>query len=153
MKRIGGVICGLLIVLAVSNLHARDAIPKLIQLLDSPHQPVRFEVTELLGELRAREAIPGLIKRLGDDPWQRFAHAIQLGQTIEATVTRVMPYGAFAKVSEGVEGLIHVSELAANRVADPNEVVRIGDVLPVKIIGVDGERRRLSLSARLAEHA
>ena len=102
---------------------------------------------------RERQRISLSIKRLGDDPWQRFAHAIQVGQTIEATVTRVMPYGAFARVSEGVEGLIHVSELAGNRVADPNEVVRVGDVLPVKIIGVDGERRRLSLSARLAEHA
>src|SRR5256886_4402730 len=102
---------------------------------------------------RERQRISLSIKRLGDDPWQLFAHAIQLGQTIEATVTRVMPYGAFAKVSQGVEGLIHVSELAGNRVSDPNEVVRVGDVLPVKIIGVDGERRRLSLSARLAEHA
>jgi small subunit ribosomal protein S1 len=62
-----------------------------------------------------------------------------------------MPYGAFAKVADGVEGLVHVSELAEGRVADPNEVVRMGDLLKVKILGVDTERRRLSLSARLAD--
>lgn len=61
-----------------------------------------------------------------------------------------MPYGAFARVAEGVEGLIHVSELGRERVADPHEV-RAGEVLPVWIVAVDRERRRLSLSARLAE--
>jgi len=64
-----------------------------------------------------------------------------------------MPYGAFAKVAEGVEGLIHVSELAAHHVADPNEVVRVNDRLPVKVVSIDTERRRLSLSARLADSA
>ncbi|TME90084.1 MAG: S1 RNA-binding domain-containing protein [Chloroflexi bacterium] len=62
-----------------------------------------------------------------------------------------MPYGAFARVADGVEGLIHVSEIAAERVADPNEAVRVGDVLAVRIVAIDRERRRLSLSARLAE--
>ena len=65
-------------------------------------------------------------------------------------VTRFMPYGAFAKVADGIEGLVHVSELADHRIADPSEVVRVGDVVPVKIVSVDTERRRLSLSARLA---
>src|SRR5436305_7800748 len=71
---------------------------------------------------RERQRISLSMKRLGDDPWQRFTQAMQLGQTVESSVTRVMPYGAFAKVAEGVEGLIHVSELAAHRVEDPNEV-------------------------------
>jgi small subunit ribosomal protein S1 len=69
----------------------------------------------------------------------------------EATVTRVMPYGAFARIGEGVEGLIHVSELAQQRVADPSQVVRVGDRLPVKVVSIDKARRRLSLSSRLAE--
>ncbi|HEY6959288.1 MAG TPA: S1 RNA-binding domain-containing protein [Candidatus Limnocylindria bacterium] len=113
-------------------------------------QSVRVMV---VGIDRERQRISLSIKRLGDDPWATFVRDVQPGQTIESTVTRVMPYGAFAKVAEGVEGLIHVSELAPYRVADPNEVVHVGDVLPVKIVAVDTERRRLSLSARLAERS
>lgn len=111
-------------------------------------QQVRVMV---VGVDRERQRISLSIKRLADDPWQRFTEAVQPGQTVEATVTRVMPYGAFARVSDGVEGLIHVSELADHRVSDPNEVAHVGDVLQVRIIGVDTERRRLSLSARLAD--
>lgn len=102
---------------------------------------------------RERQRISLSIKRLGDDPWERFTNAVRPGQTVAATVTRVMPYGAFAKVADGVEGLVHVSELAAHRVADPNDVVRVGDALQVKIVAIDTDRRRLSLSARLADHA
>ena len=76
---------------------------------------------------------------------------LDTGQTIDATVTRVMPYGAFARVADGVEGLIHVSEFGRETGADPNDAVRVGDVLPVRIVAVDRERRRLSLSARLPE--
>ncbi|HZP97112.1 MAG TPA: S1 RNA-binding domain-containing protein [Candidatus Limnocylindria bacterium] len=104
----------------------------------------------VIGIDRERQRISLSIKRLGGDPWDRFVKAVQVGQSVEATVTRVMPYGAFARVAEGVEGLVHVSELADHRVADPHEVVRVGDVLVVKIVGVDAVRRHLSLSARLA---
>lgn len=102
---------------------------------------------------RDRQRISLSIKRLAGDPWTEFTRSIQPGQIVEATVTRVMPYGAFARVADGVEGLVHVSELAPERVADPSEVVRAGDVLRVKIVGVDADRRRLSLSAKLAEGA
>jgi len=117
--------------------------------LYSVGQKVRVMV---VGIDRERQRISLSIKRLADDPWQRFTSAVRPGETLQATVTRVMPYGAFARVAEGVEGLIHVSELASHRVADPNEVVKPGDTLPVRIVGVDTERRRLSLSARVAEH-
>lgn len=101
---------------------------------------------------RERQRISLSMKRLSGDPWDTFTRRVDPGRTVEATVTRVMPYGAFAKVAEGVEGLIHVSELAPYRVTDPSDVVRVGDRLPVKIVGIDREKRRLSLSARLAEH-
>ena len=78
-------------------------------------------------------------------------HELPVGTDIDATVTRVMPYGAFVRIEDGVEGLIHVSELASRRVSDPNEVVHVGDRLPVKVVSIDRERRRLSLSSRLAE--
>ena len=91
------------------------------------------------------------MKRLGADPWERYVNQLDTGQTVDATITRVMPYGAFARVAEGVEGLIHVSELGRERVADPNAAVHVGEVIPVRVVAVDRERRRLSLSARLSE--
>lgn len=118
--------------------------------LYSVGQTVRVMV---VGIDRERQRISLSIRRLNDDPWARFTKSLRPGETLEATVTRVMPYGAFARVADGVEGLIHVSELSAQRIADPNELVKVGDVLPVKIVGIDTERRRLSLSARLPERA
>ncbi|MGH2492339.1 MAG: 30S ribosomal protein S1 [Candidatus Limnocylindria bacterium] len=110
--------------------------------------PVKVMV---VGVDRDRQRISLSIKRLGADPWEQYVNQLKTGQTVDATVTRVMPYGAFARIADGVEGLIHVSELAVARVADPNEAVHVGDVLPVRIVGIDRQRRRLSLSARLAE--
>ncbi len=101
---------------------------------------------------RERQRIGLSIRRLTEDPWDRFMRTLPPGKTVNATVTRVMPYGAFAKVADGVEGLIHVSELAAGRVADANDVVRVGAALAVKVVAVDAMRRRLSLSVRLAQH-
>ena len=111
-------------------------------------QSVRVVV---VGIDQERQRISLSIKRLEDDPWDRFVRSVTVGQTVPATVVRVMPYGAFARVAEGVEGLVHVSELAAQRVADPGEVVHLGDSIQVKIVSIDTERRRLSLSARLAD--
>ena len=105
----------------------------------------------VVGVDRDRQRISLSIKRLGADPWEEYVNQLETGQTISATVTRVMPYGAFARIAEGVEGLIHISELSPDRVADPNVAVHAGDVLRVRIVAIDRERRRLSLSARLAE--
>jgi small subunit ribosomal protein S1 len=111
-------------------------------------EPVKVMV---VGLDRERQRISLSIKRLSADPWQRYVDQLETGQTVDATVTRVMPYGAFARVADGVEGLIHISEIASERVDDPSEAVRIGQVLPVRIVAIDRERRRLSLSARLTQ--
>ena len=103
----------------------------------------------VVGLDRERHRISLSIKRLTADPWEGQVDQLETGQTVDATVTRVMPYGAFARVADGVEGLIHVSEIASERVGAPNEAVRVGQVLPVRILAIDRERRRLSLSARL----
>jgi small subunit ribosomal protein S1 len=103
----------------------------------------------VVGVDRERQRISLSIKRLAPDPWERYVDELETGQTVEASVTRVMPYGAFARVADGVEGLIHISEIASERVGDPTEAVRIGQVLPVRIVAIDRERRQLSLSARL----
>jgi small subunit ribosomal protein S1 len=107
----------------------------------------------VIGIDRDRQRISLSMRRLADDPWELFMRGVHVGQTVPAAVTRIMPYGAFAKLAEGVEGLVHVSELADHRVAEPSEVVRVGQVLPVKIVSVDTDRRRLSLSARLADQS
>jgi small subunit ribosomal protein S1 len=105
----------------------------------------------VVGVDRERQRISLSIKRLGADPWEQHVGQLETGQTVDATVTRVMPYGAFARVADGVEGLIHITELAGEHVGDPSGTVHAGDVLPVRIVAIDRERRRLSLSARLAE--
>ena len=112
-----------------------------------PGDPVRVLVTAVD---REKGRISLSIKRLQEDPWERAVRDLSLGTEIEATVTRVMPYGAFARVPAGIEGLIHVSEIASRRIATPAEVVRPGDVVRVRVVAIDPDRRRLSLSMRQA---
>jgi small subunit ribosomal protein S1 len=109
--------------------------------------PIRVVVT---GVDRERGRISLSVKRLEEDPWARAMRELHPGDEVDATVTRVMPYGAFASVPVGVEGLIHVSEIAAHHVGSPNEVVRVGDLVRVRVVAIDPERRRLSLSIRQA---
>jgi small subunit ribosomal protein S1 len=109
--------------------------------------PIRVVVT---GVDRERGRISLSVKRLEEDPWARAMRELHPGDEVDATVTRVMPYGAFASVPVGVEGLIHVSEIAAHHVDSPNEVVRAGDLVRVRVVAIDPERRRLSLSIRQA---
>ena len=112
-----------------------------------PGQAVRVLVT---GVDKDRGRISLSIRRLEQDPWTRTPAELPLGAEIEATITRVMPYGAFARVVTGIEGLIHISEIAARRIASPGEVVNVGDRVRVRVVAIDPERRRLSLSMRQA---
>jgi small subunit ribosomal protein S1 len=112
-----------------------------------PGDPVRVLVT---GVERERGRISLSIKRLEEDPWARAVHQLAIGSEVEATVTRVMPYGAFARVPTGIEGLIHISEIALRRITSPAEVVRPGDVVRVRVVAIDPDRCRLSLSMRQA---
>ncbi|MGH2450550.1 MAG: 30S ribosomal protein S1 [Candidatus Limnocylindria bacterium] len=109
---------------------------------------VRVAVTAIDKE---RERISLSIKRLANDPWERIGTEFALGADADGTVTRLMPFGAFVRIADDLEGLVHVSELAPHRVAHPSEVVQVGDQVRVRIVGVDPERRRLSLSIRQAE--
>jgi small subunit ribosomal protein S1 len=88
------------------------------------------------------------MKQLQEDPWARVGTELRLGDEVDATITKLMPFGAFARLREGLEGLIHISELAPHRVAETAEVVREGERRRVRIVGIDAERRRLSLSLR-----
>jgi small subunit ribosomal protein S1 len=110
--------------------------------------PVRVVVTAIDPE---KERISLSIKQLADDPWTRVGTDFAEGGTYEAEITRLMAFGAFARIGDGLEGLVHVSELAAHRIAEPGDAVQVGDRVRVKIVGIDQERRRLSLSIRQAE--
>jgi small subunit ribosomal protein S1 len=112
-----------------------------------PGDGVRVLVT---GIDRERGRISLSIRRLEEDPWAHAKQELAVGTDVDATVTRVMPYGAFARVTTGIEGLIHISEIAPRRIATPAEVVHPGDLLRVRVVAIDPERRRLSLSVRQA---
>jgi len=112
-----------------------------------PGDAVRVLVTAVD---RERGRISLSIKRLEEDPWARALRELQVGADVEATITRVMPYGAFARVPSGIEGLIHVSEIASRHVASPSGLIRPGEVVRVRVVAIDPERRRLSLSMRQA---
>ena len=88
------------------------------------------------------------LKRLHPDPWQTVEQRYEVGQIVEGTVTNVVDFGAFVCVEEGLEGLIHVSELAEGHFLHPRNVVSEGDVVRARILNIDGRARRLGLSLR-----
>ncbi len=92
-------------------------------------------------------------KRLRPDPWTEVESYYSIGQIIDGTVTNVVSFGAFVRVAEGLEGLVHVSELAEGDFMHPRNVVREGDRVRVRVLNVDGPNRRLGLSLRQARGA
>jgi small subunit ribosomal protein S1 len=97
---------------------------------------------------RDRERISLGLKQTRKDPWQEIVEEVNVGEQIKGRVTKLVSFGAFVEVAEGVEGLIHISELAEHHVETPDEIVRSGDEVEARIIDVDAKRRRLSLSLR-----
>ncbi|CAN5193134.1 hypothetical protein BH24ACT19_BH24ACT19_20270 [soil metagenome] len=97
---------------------------------------------------RDRERISLGLKQTRKDPWQEIVERVNTGEQIQGRVTKLVSFGAFVEVAEGVEGLIHISELAEHHVETPDEIVRSGDEVDARIIDVDAKRRRLSLSLR-----
>lgn len=108
-------------------------------------QPVEVYVINVDRE-RGRVGLS--LKRLKPDPWQFVGERYQVGQIVDGTVTHVVDFGAFVRVEEGLEGLIHVSELSEADDVHPRDVVRVGDAVKALIISIDGERRRMGLSLR-----
>src|SRR3954467_1836145 len=97
-----------------------------------------------------RERISLSLKATQQDPWQEFAGGHEVGELVYGRVTKLVPFGAFVQVGEGIEGLVHISEMAIQHVETPEQVVTPGEELWVKIIDVDLERRRISLSIKQA---
>jgi small subunit ribosomal protein S1 len=100
---------------------------------------------------RDRQRISLGLKQTQEDPWQRVVSTYRSGDVLEGKVTKVVSFGAFVEILDGVEGLVHISELADHHVENPSEVVELGATLNVKILEIDEERRRLSLSIKRVE--
>jgi len=98
----------------------------------------------------SRERISLSLKATQQDPWQEFADAHRVGELVYGRVTKLVPFGAFVQVGEGIEGLVHISEMAVHHVDLPEQVVTPGEELWVKIIDIDLQRRRISLSIKQA---
>ncbi|HEV3131661.1 MAG TPA: S1 RNA-binding domain-containing protein, partial [Acidimicrobiales bacterium] len=84
------------------------------------------------------------------DPWQEFANSHQVGELVYGRITKLVPFGSFVQVGDGIEGLVHISEMAGHHVDLPEQVVTPGEELWVKIIDIDLQRRRISLSIKQA---
>ncbi len=97
-----------------------------------------------------RERISLGLKQTQDDPWKQLVQGFEAGQIVTGTVTKIVPFGAFVEIGEGVEGLVHISEMAKGHVEKAEDVVSIGDEIQIKIMDIDTDRRRISLSLRAA---
>ncbi|GAA2042584.1 30S ribosomal protein S1 [Yaniella flava] len=121
--------------------------------IDHPSEVVEVgqEVTvEVLDVDMDRERVSLSLKATQEDPWQVFARTHALGQIVPGKVTKLVPFGAFVRVEDGIEGLVHISELANRHIDTAEQVVSVNEVLYVKVIDIDLERRRISLSLKQA---
>jgi small subunit ribosomal protein S1 len=100
---------------------------------------------------RERQRISLGLKQTQTDPWQQVIDSHEQGDVVEGRVTKVVTFGAFVEILPGVEGLVHISELAQHHVENPREIVQQGEAVRVKIIEMDADRRRLSLSLKRVE--
>ena len=100
-----------------------------------------------------RKRIGLSMRQLQKDPWEDQVKAYRVGQLVEGTVTRLVKFGAFARIDDQLEGLIHISELSEDRIEHPKEVINEGDKLALRIIKIEPERRRIGLSLRKVDSA
>jgi small subunit ribosomal protein S1 len=108
-------------------------------------QEVEVEVLDVDLE---RERVSLSLKATQEDPWKEFERTSQAGAVIDGTVTKLVPFGAFVRVAQGIEGLVHISEISHEHVDAPESVLSVGQDVKVKVIDVDVSRRRVSLSMR-----
>ncbi|AIT60985.1 30S ribosomal protein S1 [Corynebacterium doosanense] len=122
--------------------------------IDHPSEVVTVgdEVTvEVLDVDLDRERVSLSLKATQEDPWRVFARTHAVGQIVPGKVTKLVPFGAFVRVEEGIEGLVHISELAQRHVDVPDQVVGVNEEVMVKVIDIDLDRRRISLSLKQAD--
>ncbi|MHB1017257.1 MAG: S1 RNA-binding domain-containing protein, partial [Coriobacteriia bacterium] len=98
----------------------------------------------------SRERISLGLKQTQEDPWKQLVKDFTVGVIVDGKVTKIVPFGAFVEIGDNVEGLVHISEMARGHVEKPEDVVRVADEIKVKVMDVDLDRRRISLSIRAA---
>jgi small subunit ribosomal protein S1 len=140
---------------AFVNIDGADGLVHLSEIswerIEHPREVLRVgqEVkVKVIGVDRERKRIGLSIRQLLEDPWVKKVEHLKEGQLIEAKITHLTKFGAFARLSEDLEGLIHISELSEQRVAHPKEVVHEGDVLTLRVIKIEPDRHRIGLSLR-----
>lgn len=106
---------------------------------------------QVLSVDRQRERVALSLKRLQAEPWTTVEERYKVGQLVNATITKLAQFGAFARLDDNIEGLIHISELANRRINHPREVVKEGQTLTLRVIRIDPARRRLGLSLKRVE--
>ncbi|MEX0991929.1 MAG: 30S ribosomal protein S1 [Actinomycetota bacterium] len=119
--------------------------------VDHPNEVVTVgeEVeVEVLDVDLERERVSLSLKATQEDPWKEFERQYSAGEVIEGEVTKLVPFGAFVRVSQGIEGLVHISELSEEHVESPEQVISVGDPVRARVIEVDVPRRRVSLSMK-----
>ncbi|MCR5845949.1 MAG: 30S ribosomal protein S1 [bacterium] len=97
-----------------------------------------------------RERISLGLKQTTEDPWNKLVESYPEGAIVEGVVTKIVPFGIFVALGDNIEGLVHISEMAPKHVNHPSQVVAVGDKVPVKVISLDVNRRRISLSMKAA---
>ena len=107
----------------------------------------------VLGVDRDKKKIALSLRRLQPEPWTTVSERYHPGDLVQGTVTKLATFGAFARVEDGIEGLIHISELGEGHIPHPRNVVKEGDVITLRVLRVDPARRRLGLSLRQAEQS
>jgi small subunit ribosomal protein S1 len=110
-------------------------------------QEIEVEVLDV--DLK-RERISLGLKQTTEDPWRQLVKKYPIGAIVEGTVTNLVTYGAFVDLGEGIEGLVHISEMAKQHVDDPSQVCQVGEKVQVKVMDIDVDRRRISLSMKSA---
>jgi len=143
---------------AFVNINGADGLVHLSEIswdhIDHPKEVLKVgqEVkVKIISIDRERKRIGLSIRQLKDDPWENYVEAYQVGQLVEGKITRLTKFGAFAQIDENLEGLIHISELSERRVEHPKEVLSVDDVVTLRIIKIDTNRRRIGLSLRKVE--
>ncbi|MCL4458520.1 MAG: S1 RNA-binding domain-containing protein [Chloroflexi bacterium] len=142
---------------AFIDLGGADGLVHLSELSWSPvaHPSSVLRVGEevdvyVLGVDREKKRIALSLRRIQPEPWARVSEKYNVGDLLEVTITKLANFGAFARLENGIEGLIHISELADGRVVHPRNIVKEGDCLSARIIRLDPARRRIGLSLRQA---
>ena len=105
---------------------------------------------EVLDVDMSRERISLGLKQTTEDPWRTLVKNYPVGSIVEGTVTKLVPFGAFVELGDGIEGLVHISEMASRHVDVPSQVSNVGDPVQVKVMDIDMDRRRISLSMKAA---